>query len=212
MVNTIIFDFDGVIVLSSKPRFDALQKSARRYGIEIEDSLFRDSIGRITVDFVKQYLPDLNGNTLEKILADYQVNYKDKIIDHTLPISFTNEFIRRYKGDSSLAIASTNNIETLETILRHLGLYQHFKLIVGREHVSRHKPHPEIYLHTAKKLGVEPSTCIVIEDSPIGVLAANSAGMQVYGLLNGTNTRADFDTVKVEGFFATLPDLEALLG
>lgn len=211
MVKAIIFDFDGVIVLSSKPRFDALQKSAKRYGLEIKDSLFADSVGKITVDFMMEHFSGLANPTLEKILADYRINYKDKIIDHTLPVSFTNEFIRRYKGDSPLAVASTNNIETLEAILRHLDLYEHFKLIVGREHVSRYKPHPEVYLHVASELGVEPSTCVVIEDSPIGVSAANKAGMQAYGLLNGTNRKADFDTVKVEGFLATLSQLQMLL-
>lgn len=211
MPKAILFDFDGVIVLSSKPRFDALQKSARRYGIKIKDSLFTDSIGKLTVDFMKQHLPNLNKNTFEKILADYRREYKDKIIDYTVPVPFTNEFIRAHRGKSSLAIASTNNIETLEAILLHLGLYQHFKLIIGREHVSKHKPHPEIYLYAAQRLGVKPSECVVIEDSPIGVLAANRAGMQVYGLLNGTNTKADFSAVKVEGFLATLPELETTL-
>ena len=211
MPRTIIFDFDGVIVLSSEPRFNALQKAARRHDVEIKNDLFSKSIGLITVDFIQQYLPDLDSNTFKKILADYQADYKDRIVDHTVPVPFTNEFVRTYKGDSHLAVASTNNVETLKAVLDHLGLYQQFKLIVGREHVSQHKPHPEIYLYIADKLDVEPSTCVVIEDSPVGALAANRAGMQVYGLLNGTNTRADFHAVNVEGFLATLSQLEMAL-
>lgn len=211
MAGAIIFDFDGVIVLSSKPRFDALQKVARRYMVEIDDALFVKSIGRTTEDFMRQNFPDLDNNKFEKVLADYRTEYKDKVINYTVPVPFTNEFIRTYKGDCSLAVASANSVSTLRVLLGHLRLDQQLSLIVGREHVSEQKPHPAIYLHTAEKLGLDPSACVVIEDSSVGVLAANRAGMRVYGLLNGTNARADFDSVRVEGFLATLPELESAL-
>lgn len=211
VAKTIIFDFDGVIVLSSKPRFDALQKAAKRHGLSIKDDLFIKSIGRITVDFMDQNFPNLDGDTLKAILDDYNMEYKDRIIDHTTPIAFTNDFIREYEGKNTFAIASTNSVATMTVILQHLGLYHYFKLVAGRESASQLKPHPEIYLHTAHMLGVDPSTCIVVEDSPTGALAAKRAGMQVYGLLNGTNSQADFHEVEVFGFLATLSELKTAL-
>jgi beta-phosphoglucomutase-like phosphatase (HAD superfamily) len=55
---------------------------------------------------------------------------------------------------------------------------------LGDEHVTQGKPHPEIYLATAKELGVAPSECLVFEDSPPGVASGKSAGMTVVGILS----------------------------
>jgi HAD superfamily hydrolase (TIGR01509 family) len=211
VIEAIIFDFDGVIVLSDQGRFKALQTLAKRYNLAIENQLYAKLVGLTTKDFFKKYFSSLDDGIYEKIMSDYQSEYKDKIIDRVVPIAFTNEFIRSYNGNKMLAVASGSDVQILETLLRHLGLYSKFKFIIGKEHVSRHKPHPEVYLHAADKLGVNPSACIAIEDSIVGAQAATTAGMHVYGLLNGANSKADFEAVKVEGFLANLSQLKKAL-
>ena len=63
------------------------------------------------------------------------------------------------------------------------GLFEYFDgNVFSTSEVERGKPHPDIYLHAATKMGVEePSRCLVIEDSPIGVAGAVAAGMRVFG-------------------------------
>ena len=63
-------------------------------------------------------------------------------------------------------------------VLDGLQIRHYFKAIVSAVDVAFSKPHPETFLSCAKQLGVEPSNCIVFEDSPKGVLAAKMAGMQ----------------------------------
>lgn len=212
MIKAIIFDFDGVIVLSEQGRFDALQQLGERYGIEINNDLFKKIIGRTTNDFFRLNFPDIDPEKLQKLLHDYQIEYKDKIIDHVTPISFTNEFIRNYKGDKLLAVTSGSDTKVLDTLLKHLGLHDKFTCIVGKEHVSRHKPDPEGYLYTAKELGLTPAECIVIEDTAVGAEAANNAGMKVFALLNGINSANDFETVSVEGYLSDLAHLQKTFG
>lgn len=211
IVKAIIFDFDGIIVLSEQARFGALQKLGKRYDIEIGDDLFKNIIGRTTNDVFKLNYPDLDPEKLQQLMHDYQVEYKDKVVDHVVPIAFTNEFIRNYKGDKLLAVASGSDTKVLDTLLKHLGLHDKFARIVGKEHVSKHKPDPEAYLYTAKELGLSPAECIVVEDTAVGAQAANNAGMKVFALLNGLNSRGDFASVAVEGYIGDLTQLQEAL-
>lgn len=69
-----------------------------------------------------------------------------------------------------------------------LRLSDKFEVVIGDEHVSRGKPHPEIYEMTAEKLGVATDECLAFEDSPPGVASAKAAGMTVVGILSSHAT------------------------
>jgi len=203
VAKALIFDFDGVIVLSEQARFDAIQKLAQRYGVEIPHELFRDIIGRTTQDFFALSLPDLGPGVLKEILNALQHEYGDKIIDHVTPVAATTEFIRTYSGTRKLAVASSSGVVVLKTLLKHLGIFDKFACIVGKEHVAKHKPDPEVYTLTASQLGCSPQDCIVIEDTVVGAQAAINAGMSVYILLNGVNSKVEFENVNASGFLET---------
>lgn len=85
------------------------------------------------------------------------------------------------------AVASSSPTAWLRSALERFGLAHHFgdRLFSAAEHVSRGKPHPDIYLHAAGALGVESGEVLVIEDTPPGVAAARAAGMTVVGLCAG---------------------------
>jgi beta-phosphoglucomutase-like phosphatase (HAD superfamily) len=211
MTKALIFDFDGVIVLSEQARFQAIQQLGQRYGLEIQDKLFKNIIGRTTNDFFKLFLPELDTEILQKILDDLQREYRDKIVDHVIPIAATTEFIRTYNGDKKLAVGSGSSTVVLETVLKHLGIFEKFACIVGKEHVVRHKPDPEVYSLTARQLGCSARDCLVIEDTVVGAQAALNAGAQVYVFLNGVNSRAEFDGLKVAGFLKTTEQIRAII-
>lgn len=84
-------------------------------------------------------------------------------------------------------VASSSPTRWLRESLRRFGLDRHFgdRLFSAAEHVARGKPHPDIYLHAAAELGVEPGESLVLEDTPAGVAAARAAGMTVVGLCAG---------------------------
>lgn len=85
------------------------------------------------------------------------------------------------------AVASSSPTSWLRGSLERFGLAHHFggRLFSAAEHVSRGKPHPDIYLHSARELGVEPKQVLVLEDTAPGVTAAKAAGMTVIGLCAG---------------------------
>ncbi len=77
------------------------------------------------------------------------------------------------------ALASSSDHAKIVSYLERSGLKKYFITIVGGDEVTQGKPHPEMYLTTAKKLGIEPKDCLVFEDSRNGVISASEAGMQV---------------------------------
>ncbi len=69
-------------------------------------------------------------------------------------------------------------------MLKSAHLFNHFDLIIGNDEVTNPKPHPEIYLTAFVRLGVKPSECIIVEDSPHGVESGKASGAEVYVVRN----------------------------
>lgn len=84
------------------------------------------------------------------------------------------------------AIASSGSVGGLERKLKRTGLWDYFAPhVYGADHVVNAKPAPDLFLHAAAALSVEPADCVVLEDSVNGVIAARAAGMTVWGFLGG---------------------------
>lgn len=87
-----------------------------------------------------------------------------------------------------MAIASGSEHDRLELTLKLTGLYDRFQgRIFSASEVARGKPHPDIFLYAAEKLGVAPTDCLVIEDSLNGVTSGKAAGMTVFGFTGGSH-------------------------
>lgn len=98
----------------------------------------------------------------------------------------------------TLAITSSAVASSIDAILRRLNLCDPFSLIVDGSEVVHGKPDPEAYLLTARKLGVKPAQCLVLEDSHVGVVAAKRAGMACVAIPNPrAQTRQDLSAADV---------------
>lgn len=83
-----------------------------------------------------------------------------------------------------MGVGTSNERATAELVLRVLGISEYFSAVVTGEDVSGCKPAPDIFLEAARRLGVEPGLCLVVEDSANGVAAARAAGMKCVALRN----------------------------
>ena len=92
--------------------------------------------------------------------------------------SLIPELARRYQ----LGVATSSPHQVAEVVMEISGLKSHFQVIIAREDIRFPKPDPEIYFTAARRIGVRPSACCVIEDSLPGIQAAKMAGMTVVGL------------------------------
>ena len=182
--SAIIFDMDGVIVDSEPLHQKAFEALFGELGKKHDHGIvFREYYGRsdgaLLRDFIDKHklpheLEDLSARKLKYFLGYLRERRPVFQELHVL----VPELAQCYQ----LAVATSSSHHVADVVMEISGLGPHFRLIVAREDVRFPKPDPEVYFTTARKLGVRPSTCCVIEDSPHGIQAAKMAGMTCIGL------------------------------
>jgi len=102
------------------------------------------------------------------------------LVDASLcPMPGALALIETLHRNKRLALATSSFRENADLILHRLDLVRYFEVVATCESVARVKPHPDLFLHVAERLGVAASECVVLEDAEKGVLAAHAAGMKV---------------------------------
>lgn len=182
-----IFDLDGVIVDTAKYHFLAWERLAQELGISItaKDNERLKGVGRLeSLDIILEIggvsLPEEEKVKLTAKKNDWFVEYIQAMKkEETFP--GTRELLaalKRCKIKLGLASSSKN----AKTVLRKIELEDDFDTVVDGTMIELTKPHPEIFLKTAARLGVSPAACVVVEDAEAGVAAALSAGMKCVGI------------------------------
>ncbi len=177
----VIFDCDGTLVDSMPAHFDAWCDALASYGAGgvFKEDVFFAMGGRPTKDIVV----DLNeeyGLRLDP--SAVALAKREAFLEKLGEVEFIDEvaaFARSLRGTVPLAVASGGSRYVVEKTLRLLGCSDWFDEVVTADDVENGKPSPDIFLHAAKLLGVAPEKCLVLEDAPPGVLAAQAAGMRV---------------------------------
>ena len=187
----IIFDCDGVLVDSERIAnvvFAKILNEECGFSLSLDD-MFQIFVGNSS----SQCMVIIEEMLGKKLPAHLEQRYKDEI-NHVLSTSVT-AVVGIEKSLKELTIpfcvASSGSYEKMQTTLGKTNLLQYFDgLLNSTSDVERGKPFPDIYLHAANKMGVvDPSRCLVIEDSPLGVKGAASAGMTVFGYAELTDEK-----------------------
>ena len=180
-MNAVIFDMDGVIFDTERIWIECWSPVGRRHGLEGIETILREQCVGITSEVMEDILNSAYGEAfdyercVEEASAVFQARYGRNIPMkpgvRTL-LSFLKE-----RG-VPIALASSTNTKTVQSELADAKLIDFFDVVVGGEQVSRSKPAPDIFLFAARRLGVAPERCFVIEDSFNGIRAADAAGMR----------------------------------
>ncbi|OHB05785.1 MAG: hypothetical protein A3A26_01675 [Candidatus Zambryskibacteria bacterium RIFCSPLOWO2_01_FULL_47_14] len=175
-----IFDMDGLMFDTERLGLEGYRHAAHQHGYNLENGAFHDIIGRTASD-AKRLLHEKFGSDfpVEKI-REARRRYVAEILNVSgMPIKSGLMELLEYlkKKKVLLAIASSSSRRGVERNLKNAGIINNFKVIVCGDEITHGKPNPEIFLKTAEKLSKEPSTCVVLEDSLLGLEAAHAAGM-----------------------------------
>ncbi|HYA41010.1 MAG TPA: HAD family phosphatase [Syntrophobacteraceae bacterium] len=186
MIDTIIFDAEGVVI-DTESLWDQGQRIfLKRRGIDydrarIKHLLTGRSVAEGAVVIQREYGfpgdPDL--------LARERIEIAKELFRHEVKfIEGFEEFFNAIRSSYKTCIATVMPLELLEIVDRRLGLSKLFRhSIFTANHIgNRSKPHPDIFLFAAARLGSNPPNCLVIEDAPYGIEAAKRAGMKCIGL------------------------------
>jgi HAD superfamily hydrolase (TIGR01509 family) len=182
----IIFDMDGVIVDSEPHHETAYREMFAELGYgDTHGVNFDDWIGRTDKALIEDFITRLKPPHSLQNLSDWKKERFLKILEREQPIfEDLPELVTRLAQRYRLAVASGSVHPVIDAVLALKNLRQHFEFTVSASDVAHGKPAPDIFLHTAKLLNVEPTQCCVIEDSAPGIQAARAAGMDVIAITN----------------------------
>jgi pseudouridine-5'-monophosphatase len=180
-IQCIIFDMDGLL-LDTEPFYtEASQRIAATYGKVFDWNVKSLMIGKRAKDSARIFVDTLNlPLTPEEYLAARQP-VLESLFPQAEPMPGAvrlTEHLRRLRIPQAVATSSDRRHFELKTT-RHQAWFEMFDcVVIGDDPEIRHgKPAPDIFLLAAKRMGVDPSICLVFEDSPSGIKAARAAGM-----------------------------------
>ncbi|WP_422926708.1 HAD family hydrolase [Singulisphaera sp. PoT] len=181
MLRGIIFDMDGVLVMSEPLIAQAAMQMFAEKGYKVEHDEFRPFIGMGEDRFIGGPA-EARGIPLDPVrdkARTYEI-YLGLIKGRLHPLPGVREFVADCRDHGfKLAVASSADAIKVEGNLNEIGIPPStFDVVVNGSEVARKKPNPDIFLEASRRLGLEPAACLVIEDAVAGVQAAKAAGMK----------------------------------
>jgi HAD superfamily hydrolase (TIGR01509 family) len=206
----VIFDCDGVLVDSEAITCRVTAEALTEIGLpKTTAECMRDYVGRWWPDSVEMIEAELGRPLPEGFTQEYRERQNAALAAGVDPVPGVVEALDRIPLAN--CVASNGPLEKMAITLGAAGLLERFEgRIFSAAHVERGKPAPDLFLHAAACLGANPGACAVVEDSPLGVVAARAAGMAAFGYGAGSDAAA----LRAAGAtaFASMDELPGLLG
>ncbi len=183
-IRGIILDLDGVIVDTEALHLQATEIVFARHGLQLPDGGEAAYVGRTDQDIFTEAVGKLGGQPLniEDLLRDKHAIY-GSIANQMQSVPGSLQFVRSaFASDLRLALATSSIALNQGRAFAHFGLAPFFDAVVTADDVTRTKPDPEPYQLAASRLSLEPSECLVVEDSFNGIRSASGAGCYAVGL------------------------------
>ncbi len=209
----VIFDCDGVLVDSEPATCRVMAELITEVGLpKTPEDCMREYVGQWWPDSEARIEAELG----RPLPADFEATYRRRQ-DAALgagvePVAGVIDVVDQVEAAGiATCVASNGPHEKMAITLGGAGLAERFRdRVFSSADVPLGKPAPDLFLHAAHALGVEPGACRVIEDSPLGVIAARTAGIAAWGFAS----HADANTLAAAGGvpFGSMADLPALLG
>ena len=179
-----IFDWDGVIIDSSRQHEQSWEQLAREENGALPPNFFKSSFGMKNERIIPELLGWTSDPTNVRQLSDRKEEIYRELILHdrieALPgvVEWLNAL---HTAAIPCAIGSSTPRENIECVIDALKLRDFFRAVVAGQDVTHGKPNPEVFLLGARQLGVPPARCVVFEDAHVGLEAARAGGMKVVG-------------------------------
>lgn len=196
MLQTVIFDMDGVIVDTEPVHNYAYYQHFKELGIEVSSEMYASFTGNSTKN-VFQKIKDYFGvaedipTLVEKKRSLFNDAFDTK--DDLFLLEGVEELIKQlYQNGIQLILASSSSKVTINRVFNRFKLHTYFSHIVSGEDFPQSKPNPDIFLEAVRLSKSNKENCIVIEDSTNGIKAANAAGIFCVGYRSVNSKKQDY--------------------
>jgi beta-phosphoglucomutase family hydrolase len=178
-VRGLVFDCDGTIADTMPLHYEAWVAALAEHRVEFPEAMFYELAGVPTARII-EILNERHGHAMPvQETADYKEHLYQQLLPRVVPIEPVVVLVKQYAGRLPMAVATGGTQAIVRKTLGALGLTEHFQAIVTADDVKHGKPAPDIFLESARRLGVPPESCYAFEDADLGLQAARAAGMTV---------------------------------
>jgi HAD superfamily hydrolase (TIGR01509 family) len=199
----VIFDMDGVVSDTQTIHAQTESELLRRYGIAMSPEEITREFGGVTDEEMFPQIFGRFGKHIENLNDFIDGRWRDMVESsrgRVRPMAGALELVTTLRARSlPLAVASSSRRAFIDLVLEELKIRDMFDAIVSAGEVTHGKPDPAIFLLAAKRLGIHPRFCVVIEDSVSGMRAAKRAGMHCVGLIPPNSRPNDYPADLVIG-------------
>ena len=199
MIDSFIFDLDGVIVFTDKYHYLAWKEMADELGVYFDEKINNRLRGVSRMDSLEIILERYEGPNLSderKVeLATHKNNIYRELLNKMTPADVTDEVRDTLKTlrEKGIKISLGSSSKNARLILEKVDLLDAFDEISDGNNITKSKPDPEVFLKAAEFLHSDPSTCAVLEDAISGIEAAKAAGMTAVAIGDATaSEKADY--------------------
>jgi HAD superfamily hydrolase (TIGR01509 family) len=187
LTDAVVFDLDGLLI-QTEEIWDAVREAlARERGGRYTPEAQRAMMGMSAPEW-SAYMHDVVGvpDAPDTINAEVVRRMEQRYREHLPLIPGAREAVERMAARWPLGVASSSNRPLIDAVLDLAGLREFFRATVSSEEVASGKPAPDVYLEAARRLDVDPSRAVAVEDSHSGIRSAKAAGMRVIAIPNPT--------------------------
>ena len=179
MVTAVIFDMDGLMFDTERLARDAWRRAMADYGYALPDHVFLRGVGRTLPETCAVFVEALGAGLPIDDVAEAKERYMREMLRSGPPFKPGLSTLLHGLAELALAlaVASSTARTEVERRLVQVSVRHYFTAVVGGDEVATGKPSPDLFLLAAERLGVLPESCVVLEDSGPGVVAATAAGM-----------------------------------
>lgn len=180
-----IFDWDGVIIDSSRAHEVAWDRLGAETGRPLPPGHFKAGFGRKNDHIIPQILKwEVSPEEVTRLGRRKEALYRMVLGELGIaPLPGVKEFLERLAAAGvPCAVGSSTERENIDTIMAIIGFGKHFQAIVAADDVTRGKPDPQVFLRGAERLGVRAESCVVFEDALAGLEAARAGRMKAVGV------------------------------
>ena len=183
-IQAMLFDLDGTLIDSMPHHHDAWMLWHEKRGLPIDvEGFFTATAGRSNAEILGDMLPHSTADEIDAMADEKEALYRG-IASHSLAlIAGAHAFLAQARLDGlRLAVCTASTPMNMQLAFDKFGIDAWVETVTSPADGLRGKPHPDIFLEAAKRLGLAPANCLVFEDAPLGVEAARRAGMRAYAL------------------------------
>jgi len=212
----VIFDWDGVVVDSSRAHCLAWEKLADELGLSLPPEHMERGFGRKNIVIIPEILRwSKDPAEIDRLSNRKEALYRELLEEgHGALLPGARAFLRRLAAIRvPCAVGSSTDRANIEHAMEKFALQGLFADIASAEDCDEGKPAPDVFLAAADKMGIQPASCVVIEDAPYGVEAAHRGGMKAVGLLTShpESTMSQADLIVKDLSELRVSDIKALL-